>query len=204
MREYDRGNTGSQRYLRCKRSKSGHTTRSASHNRSLTCNNRNHPPSIVRAGCAKALCWGAKGKRGLEVPRTLSARNYRQLAACISRTWTRGRPPRRMLRTKSRGHRHQPRQSRPRRMLRTKSRRHRHPPRQSRPRRMLRTKRRHRHQPRQSRPRRMLRTKSRRHRNQPLQYPTNLQRAKTLGLKIPPMLLARERGDHSHTVCCSA
>jgi hypothetical protein len=30
--------------------------------------NRKHPPSIVRTGCAKALCWGAKGKRGFEVP----------------------------------------------------------------------------------------------------------------------------------------
>jgi hypothetical protein len=38
----------------------------------------------------------------------------------------------------------------------------------------------------------MLRTKSRRHHHQPRQYLINLQRAKTVGLKIPPMLLAAD------------
>src|SRR6516162_7059376 len=54
--------------LQSKRAKSCNTNRCACHSRQLTCNDRKRPPSIVRAGCAKALCWGAKGKRGLEVP----------------------------------------------------------------------------------------------------------------------------------------
>jgi len=64
MREYDRRH----RCLRSKRAKYCNTNRCACHSRQLTCNDRKRPPSIVRAGCAKALCWGAKGKRGLEVP----------------------------------------------------------------------------------------------------------------------------------------
>src|SRR5215469_10456987 len=51
-----------------KRAKSCNTTRCACHSRQLTSNDRKRPPSIVRTGCAKALCWGAKGKRGLAVP----------------------------------------------------------------------------------------------------------------------------------------
>src|SRR6516225_5964736 len=54
--------------LQSKRAKSCNTNRCACHSRQLTCNDRNRPSSIVRTGCAKALCWGAKGKRGLEVP----------------------------------------------------------------------------------------------------------------------------------------
>src|SRR6516162_6573713 len=54
--------------LRSKRAKFCNTNRCACHRRELTCDDRKRPPSIVRAGCAKALCWGAKGRRGLEVP----------------------------------------------------------------------------------------------------------------------------------------
>src|SRR5271170_3493312 len=68
MREYDCGNTGSQKYLQSKRAKSCHPTHCTCHSRSRTCNNRKHPPSIVRTGRAKALCRCAKGKRGVEVP----------------------------------------------------------------------------------------------------------------------------------------
>src|SRR5215472_10978219 len=67
VRESDRCNTNSQRYPQCKRAKYCHPTRCTCQSRPATCSNRNLPPSIVWTGCSEALCWGAKGKRGLEV-----------------------------------------------------------------------------------------------------------------------------------------
>jgi hypothetical protein len=63
--KYDRGNTGSQRYLQCKRAKVlPHNPLRLPQSITHTCNNRNH-----RAGrMCKGFVLGAKGKRGLEVP----------------------------------------------------------------------------------------------------------------------------------------
>jgi len=60
-------------------------TRCASHSRQLTCNDRKRPPSIVRAGCAKALCRGAKDRSQYRQAAGAAPQRLKRRIRCLSR-----------------------------------------------------------------------------------------------------------------------